>query len=430
MKQIHEIVKQQLLKSPRRHGDIPLTLLPSIIDPKRPRWQDVHPQLTYAQLPEEVSLAGQMTAVTTFDQGNWGTCQNCCWVRYMKALMAILDVYYPTDGQGFSVRFDYEVMKANQPAADASQPGGSILEALTVGQQYGVVPESLYPYSGMTTDVNNSMPPASIVSQAGHRLGAVHPILSETDTDRSSLIPALMNAIYYQKGLLFGVIVCPNFISPTLQPDGSYLIPLPQGAIEGAHAIFVDKYTKTSSGSALFSGEIWNSWGPNWPTEDYQGRASLDPAWLDATYQPADIMAYYLMEAWTADDNGTLIVMTIGNTEALVNDATITLDKPPVIDPASSRTLVPIRFVSEQLGATVNWNATTLVITITWGSNTLTLTIGSSIAYLNGAPVGFDQPPYIDPATGRTMVPVRFIAESMAANVTWIPATQEVVIVI
>jgi hypothetical protein len=428
MELIHEIVRQQLLLSARRHGSIPLALLPSRIDLKRLRYQDVKPMLTYDQLPDEVGLSTEMMSVATFNQGNYGTCQTVCWVAYLKALQALLGGYCPVGG--YSPRFNYEIMKALQPASEASNSGGSIQESLETGQKYGVVPETAYPYSGLATDTNNPMPAAAILAQASHKLGTAYPILAETDTNRSSLIPALMNAIYYKKGLLFGVIVCPNFVEPTLQSNGTYLIPLPSGAIEGAHGIFIDQYTKTVGGSVLFAGQIWNSWGPDWPAPGLQGRATLDPAWLEATYPTENgSTAYYLMEAWTCDDGVTMIVMTVGDIEALVNDTTVTLDQAPIDDAETGRVLVPIRFVAEQLGATVSSSALP-TISITWGKNTLTLTIGSTTAYLNEVAVTLDQAPYIDAMTGRTLVPVRFIAETMGCVVTWEKSEQQVIIVL
>jgi hypothetical protein len=185
------------------------------------------------------------------------------------------------------------------------------------------------------------------------------------------------------------------------------------------------------------------------------GKAKLDSSWLTASYDPLDMsgpvtgffgriwrwvrslfinkeialaeaQAYYLMEAWAVDDGVAMIVMTVGNSEAIVNDTTMILDQPPVNN--NGRVYVPIRFVAEQLGATVD-SSKLPTITITWGSNTLALTIGSTTATLNGKTVTIDQPPYIDAATGRTMVPARFIAETMGATVTWVPALREVVIV-
>ena len=59
----------------------------------------------------------------------------------------------------------------------------------------------------------------------------------------------------------------------------------------------------------------------------------------------------------------TYLFLMIGNTGALVNEKLITLNAAPYIE--NGRTYVPIRFVSEALGADVKWNGTTKTVTIT-----------------------------------------------------------------
>lgn len=57
-----------------------------------------------------------------------------------------------------------------------------------------------------------------------------------------------------------------------------------------------------------------------------------------------------------AETSGKTVVLQVGSTSAVVNGENVTLDVAPYIDPDSGRTLVPIRFVSESLGYTVGWN--------------------------------------------------------------------------
>lgn len=59
------------------------------------------------------------------------------------------------------------------------------------------------------------------------------------------------------------------------------------------------------------------------------------------------------------------IFLMIGNTGALIDDKLITLNSAPYI--ADGRTFVPVRFVSEALGADVQWNKSTKTVTITSG---------------------------------------------------------------
>jgi len=57
----------------------------------------------------------------------------------------------------------------------------------------------------------------------------------------------------------------------------------------------------------------------------------------------------------SADGKNVIILIQINNQKAFVNNETFELDSPPVL--VDGRTLVPVRFVSEALGCTVDWNA-------------------------------------------------------------------------
>lgn len=85
------------------------------------------------------------------------------------------------------------------------------------------------------------------------------------------------------------------------------------------------------------------------------------------------------------------------------------------------RTFLPFRAVFEAMGAEVNYEGS--VITAVRGGRTLTMTIGSTEAVVteNGVetPIAMDVAPYVDNATWRTYVPVRFAAQAFGCNVGW-----------
>ncbi len=83
------------------------------------------------------------------------------------------------------------------------------------------------------------------------------------------------------------------------------------------------------------------------------------------------------------------------------------------------RTLVPIRIIAENLGAEVDWNESTRDIAITLGSTSIKMSVGTKTATINGKLKTLDVPPQI--YDSRTFVPIRFIAESMNMIVNWIP---------
>lgn len=108
----------------------------------------------------------------------------------------------------------------------------------------------------------------------------------------------------------------------------------------------------------------------------------------------------------------------------LVDGSPIVFDQPPVS--IGGRVLVPLRGVFERLGAFVQWDPRTNSVTATRGSTTVQLQIGSTRAVVNGRVVVLDVPPMI--VQSRTLVPLRFVSEAMGARVDWDAATRTVFI--
>ncbi len=98
-------------------------------------------------------------------------------------------------------------------------------------------------------------------------------------------------------------------------------------------------------------------------------------------------------------------------------------DQQPYIN-KNQRTMVPVRFVSESLGARVGWNNTTKTATIMKGDKTIMLSIGSNKAIVNGKSVEFDT--RAEFKNDRNMVPLRFISEVLGAKVVWNSTTRTV----
>ena len=98
-----------------------------------------------------------------------------------------------------------------------------------------------------------------------------------------------------------------------------------------------------------------------------------------------------------------------------IDDQTINLDPSPRID--NGRTLAPLRGIFEALGLTVSWDASTQTIVGTKDDTEITLQINSNTAMVNGTSVSLDVPAQI--VNGSTFVPVRFIADSLGVSVNW-----------
>lgn len=99
----------------------------------------------------------------------------------------------------------------------------------------------------------------------------------------------------------------------------------------------------------------------------------------------------------------------------LVSGHAVKFDAPPVI--SDGRTLVPVRAIAASLGASVLWNEAEQTITITQGSTVITFEIGDDSMKVNGRSVSLDVPPQI--VGGRTVIPLRALAESLGLKAEW-----------
>lgn len=97
--------------------------------------------------------------------------------------------------------------------------------------------------------------------------------------------------------------------------------------------------------------------------------------------------------------------------------------QPQLID---NRTMVPLRKIFEAMGAVVDWDDNTQTVTATKDSERVIATINNKNVYISGETKILDVPPMV--VNDRTLVPVRFVAESFGANVDWVDNTQTVVI--
>jgi sugar lactone lactonase YvrE len=113
----------------------------------------------------------------------------------------------------------------------------------------------------------------------------------------------------------------------------------------------------------------------------------------------------------------TIVRVYIGKYIMSVNDVVKAVDAPPFI--LSGRTMVPLRAISEGLGAKVEWDAKAQKITIKLGAKTVIVWIGKTTGTVDGKSVTLEVPPMIK--KGRTFVPVRFVSEGLGCQVGWNP---------
>lgn len=106
----------------------------------------------------------------------------------------------------------------------------------------------------------------------------------------------------------------------------------------------------------------------------------------------------------------------------LLDGQELAFDVPPML--INDRTMVPFRKLFEALGASVSWDEATRTVTGVRGTTTIRLVIGSATATVNGAAVALDAPPVL--VGGRTLVPLRFVSENLGERVEWDQATRTV----
>lgn len=93
----------------------------------------------------------------------------------------------------------------------------------------------------------------------------------------------------------------------------------------------------------------------------------------------------------------------------------------------NGRTLVPIRAIIEAFNGVVEWEESTQSVILTMNDDVIKLVINSNTAYLNGNSQTLDVAPTV--INGRTMLPIRFVAEGFNLGVAWEGDTQTVSII-
>lgn len=101
--------------------------------------------------------------------------------------------------------------------------------------------------------------------------------------------------------------------------------------------------------------------------------------------------------------------------QVFVNGQALTFDVPPAL--VNGSTLVPLRAIFEALGAKVTWDDSTQTAMATWDGGEMSLQIGAASARVNGQDKALAVPGQL--IGGRMMVPLRFVAEAMGAQVGW-----------
>ena len=106
------------------------------------------------------------------------------------------------------------------------------------------------------------------------------------------------------------------------------------------------------------------------------------------------------------------------------NDTYLSFAANPIIE--NGRTLVPLRFIFEQMGAKVDWDDSTQTVVVEKGNDIISFSIDNKIARVNNNSKVMDIPARL--IEGKTMIPLRFLSEELGFNVDWEEESHTVII--
>ncbi|MEN6348749.1 MAG: stalk domain-containing protein [Syntrophomonas sp.] len=145
----------------------------------------------------------------------------------------------------------------------------------------------------------------------------------------------------------------------------------------------------------------------------------------DSTTNPGTSSAETGSSTTTGQSTGN-IVLTVGQDKMLVNGGTDPSfhDTPVIVE---NRVFVPIGGIIRAMGGSTSWNADEQKVTISLNNRVLNLWIGQNRAQIDGQEASLDVPPFIS-STGRTMLPLGFISKNLGSEINWDGANQRVTI--
>ncbi len=118
------------------------------------------------------------------------------------------------------------------------------------------------------------------------------------------------------------------------------------------------------------------------------------------------------------------VELVVGQKNATIDGSPSAMDQAAYVK--NGRTLVPFRFLGEALGAQIGWDNKTNTATLTLKGSEVKVTIKSKTAYINGKKTSLDVA--AETKGGRTFVPVRFVSEALGADVQYDDETQTITI--
>lgn len=125
---------------------------------------------------------------------------------------------------------------------------------------------------------------------------------------------------------------------------------------------------------------------------------------------------------WAAIDTRTeqeKAAAALEKTKANVTLDGVRVDTENLARVVNGRTMIPVRCLAEQLGATVWYDSSLKAACISRAGVLIVMPIGSKTCTVNGKPFQMDIAPYIE--NGRTMIPARYVSELFGQSIVWVP---------
>lgn len=171
-------------------------------------------------------------------------------------------------------------------------------------------------------------------------------------------------------------------------------------------------------------GGKWGDKGYAWMPKDYLTHSVEITSTQKMTFI---VDAYTALDIKNIPANDNVITMYIGSKDVKVNGKNLQWDVAPQIQ--KDRTLVPLRNISELLGYKVQWNEVERKIILSKNNVEIVMFIESNIVVVNGATQTWDVSPTIDKASSRTLVPLRNISELLGYYVMWKDDEKEITLI-
>ncbi len=402
------------MENNKNFGNAPLTLVKSPRDGRDWKYGEI--VAARVSLPEKVSLRAECGPVRS--QGEAGFCHSFAGTA-LKNMQERQE--YGDRGFDFSPLGLAKDVKARDGLTFTE--GSTLLAVCKALCENGVFDEALYPY-GQYQAGSMDFPPLGL--QEGEKL----PRYYCKNYARLEDLEDLKRCVSERNPVLLGITCTKEIYAPT---DGCIGLPIGEYLI-GGHALLVVGYDDTKENTIRgrkYRGfvECQNSWG-----KDYGDNGFLWIPYEYFTYRTKDFGIGFIMDMYAAVDlkrenlSGTAVELFLGKPFAYDDGKEVRLEQPPISDERTGRTLVPLRFIGEALGCGVEWNAARREICVRKGKREIVLQIGQERALVDGVRRDIEQAPEIDQKTGRTLVPLRFIAETLGNTVLWDGRRRKIII--